>query len=596
MSLEDHRMYKISLIIFLLLFPFLAQSSSSTFGQNCTNPNLNKQLKEELGFPKICHVWVCPGDYLEGWEGYGLPWEDDKLAKKGWTPQQVALAALTFNINNIFTNADEDKREEGLYKDIIEELAERSPFRNTNEMWNFIKTMTESSEDKAQRLSHITEDRLKNQFQEICKPKTEEAPEPTPEPDRTDNTSEKCCDNDKQEPPTEAVCSNDNLRPARSIEIQFDICNPVTCCKKDISDEDNLIYNSETKDCKEDERKSTKLEKVYEKCNTSKLFCCDKVEDIYFAPIENTENCTKNNFRPSSDIEREAKVCNPVVCCSGTTIIYQEDGDCQPPLTSATDEQITAGSCGSSEPNEAETEAGTACSSGSCSQDDSSPSSSQTTEELEQELSNIREQLEESKRATEEAIERLKDQREESDREYGERRKERDKDTALAEDLSDCQNRSGNWSELSSANQKICGLLARIHQRQDEMAKMQDYNQQVQQQLWQAVQNQSMNAFSQYESIHKMMKPGFFNSPYPGQNLQMMNQINSMKQQISTLTNSMDQQALTSRFDQLVSRMDQMIQLNATGVYNNDAYYRNFRQDLLGVQQVLPQNQRPILR
>ena len=127
---------------------------------------------------------------------------------------------------------------------------------------------------------------------------------------------------------------------------------------------------------------------------------------------------------------------------------------------------------------------------------------------------------------------------------------------------------------------------------------MQDYNQQVQQQLWQAVQSQSMNAFSQYESIHKMMKPGFFNSPYPGQNLQMMDQINSMKASISSLQNSMDQQTLTSKFDQLVSRMDQMIQLNATGVYNSDGYYQNFRQDLLGVQQAIPnqQNKRPVLR
>ena len=549
-------MHKTSLIAFLLFFSFFAQSRPS-FGENCTNPILEQKLAEgNQPFPRLSCV-LCDTD----WEGYGIPDYDDNLEDKGWTPKQVSLVIHTLNIDNKFNNEDDEKREKALYEKILDELEENPPFSKVQDIWNFIQSLSSNIQAKIDIQSTTA---LQNRFQEICQPKVE-VEEPTPQTDQ-EETPPQCCQYNTQSPPT--ICPNpiteeQEERQAWPIEVKIGMCNPAVCCEKNTTEKNPPRYDPNTQDCKANERKATLKEDEDGKCNIG----------------------------------------NPIACCSDSTIVYQED-NCDSPLKPATDEEKSRGSCNPSEleGDDSNTEVGSPCSSGDCVPDESSPASSSPAdqaEELAEQLEELKEELEETKRTHREEIERLEDQREERDREYGEKREERDRDnTALAADLSDCQSRSGNWSELSEANQKICGLLARIHQRQDEIAKMQDYNQQVQQQLWQAVQSQSMNAFSQYESIHKMMRPGFFNSPYPGQNLQMMDQINSMQTDISSLQNSMDQQALTSKFDQLVSRMDQMIQLNATGVYNNDGYYQNFRQDLLGVQQAIPnqQNQRPVLR
>ena len=560
LSLEDHPMHKILLIAFLLFFSSLAQSRPS-FGENCKNSDLNKPLLTEHSFPKIrCWAGICNED----WEGYGIPDHDDNLEDKGWTPKQVSLVIHTLNIDNKFNNADDEKREEDLYKKILDELEEVSPFSDVTGFWNFIQSLSPQIQTK---INIQTQTALTERFQEICQPQVEPVENP-PQSDQ-EETLPQCCKFVNLEQPHD--CSNpiseETERRAWPIEVEIDMCNPAVCCEKNSTEEKTPRYGITKQDCKAHERKATLKEDEEGKCNIG----------------------------------------NPTACCEeNNTIVYREDS-CEPPLRPATTEETSENSCNPSESEENEnndstTEAGSSCSSGECVLDSSSPttpSTAEQAEELAQLLEESRKELEETRRKHREEIESLEDQREERDREYGEKREERDKDnTALAADLSDCQSRSGNWSELSEANQKICGLLTRIHQRQDEIAKMQDYNQQVQQQLWQAVQSQSMNAFSQYESIHKMMRPGFFNSPYPGQNLQMMDQINSMKASISSLQNSMDQQTLTSKFDQLVSRMDQMIQLNATGVYNSDGYYRSFRQDLLGVQQAIPnqQNKRPVLR
>ncbi len=206
----------------------------------------------------------------------------------------------------------------------------------------------------------------------------------------------------------------------------------------------------------------------------------------------------------------------------------------------------------------------------------------------------FREALEEANKR----IAQLEQQQEENSREYAKRKNERDKgNQALVEDLDDCVNKKGEWEDLSSANERICGLLKRIHQRQNEIARTQDYNQQVQQQLWQAVQSRSMNAFSNYASIQQMRQPGFFNSPYPAQNLGFMDRINGMQKTIDSLQRTIDKNSITSKFDVLIGKMDTMISLNSRGVYNSDYFYRNYRKDLLGtqnqIQQALP---RPDLR
>ena len=554
-------MHKISLIVFLLFFSFFTQSRPTDFGKNCTNDALGKKLNEDLNFPRLSCFGCRPH-----WDGFGIPWQDDNFVEHGWTPEQVNLVVLTLNID------DKLKENEELYEKILDELDHIPPFSTFDDIWNFIKTVIENNYDAMkEKLSHITEENLRTQFQEVC-----QAPEPEPEevqqdthPDVQEDTPLKCCDYEGLAPPRDCTLEEINIinsggepttgRLAWKVELRADIntCNPAVCCKINATEEKPPRYDRATQNCQDNERKATSKE--------------------------------------DTDIEPKCKV-TPFACCDGTAITYQEIS-CESPLTTATDEQKAARSC-EGQPGNSTTEAGADCSSGTCHPGDSSTKSA--LEAIREEVAKLQEENEEMRRAHREEIEDLEAEREERDREYGEKREDRDRDNAaLAADLSDCQSRSGNWSELSEANQKICGLLTRIHQRQDEIAKMQDYNQQVQQQLWQAVQSQSMNAFSQYESIHKMMRPGFFNSPYPGQNLQMMDQMNAMQVEISSLRNSMDQSALTSRFDQLVSRMDQMIQLNATGTYNSDAYYQRFRQDLLGVQRGLPnssQSQRPILR
>ena len=418
-------MHKTSLIAFLLFFSFLAQSQALSFGKNCTNPILDIKLHEDdknpppsyphfQPFPKL----RCWGGFCnEDWEGYGISGHDDILKDKGWTPKQVSLVIHTLNIDNKFNNVNDEKREEDLYKKILDELEETSPFSNVTDFWSFIQSLSLQIQTK---INIQTQTALKERLQKICQPQEEPVENP-PQPDQ-EETPPQCCQYNTQSPPT--ICpdpiNEDKERRAWPIEVEIDMCNPAVCCEKNTTDEKTPRYDDTKQDCKANERKATLKEDEEEKCNIG----------------------------------------NPTACCSeDNTIVYQED-NCNFELRPATYAEINSNSCTPSEPEEeAETEAESHCSSGNCSHGDSSsptpPTTADQAEKITQQLEELQEELEETKRKHREEIESLEDQREERDREYGEKREERDKDnTALAADLSDCQSRSGNWSELSEANQK----------------------------------------------------------------------------------------------------------------------------------------------
>ena len=216
-------------------------------------------------------------------------------------------------------------------------------------------------------------------------------------------------------------------------------------------------------------------------------------------------------------------------------------------------------------PDESNTEAGAECV--DC------PNGRQQNSEITQ----LQEQIK-SLLAQEEEEEEEDDDDDDDERE--ERRERRERNKKISVDLEDCKDKKGNWSKISTT--EVCTLIGQLFQNQSSMQQRLDhYNTQVQGQLWNLVKQQTLNSFENHSSIFSMMsQQNLFPNPYPQQNLQLMNDVIQLQQNPQMIDSSDQNNLLNSKYNQVIERINSIINLNQSGNYHPSNFYRNIRTDI----------------